>query len=138
MTQNELRQIPWLQRERDAQLAMLKEATPREGREVSLFGRLLTRQEREVFRQDRALQDQAYQIIAQGIERYLKDVELLTSFIYQIEESDVRLILIKRYIQGKSWQAVALETGALDEGAPRKKLCRYLEKRKKRERREEI
>lgn len=48
--------------------------------------------------------------------------------IYAVKDSQVRLILILRYIDGMSWQKVANRMNALDESTPRKIHNRFFQK----------
>ena len=48
--------------------------------------------------------------------------------IYAVKDSQVRLILILRYIDGMSWQKVANRMNAPDESTPRKIHNRFFQK----------
>ena len=58
--------------------------------------------------------------------RCLKEIQWLEDFLQTIPDSRLRLIFAKRYLEGKSWQAVAFAIGHYDEQYPRKLHNRYL------------
>lgn len=47
--------------------------------------------------------------------------------VMDIEESEIRLIILLRYFDGRSWREVGEQMCYPDESTPRKKLNRYLE-----------
>ena len=49
-------------------------------------------------------------------------------FIQSVEDSQMRIILTLRYVQGFSWQKIAYAIGEHDEQYPRRKHNAFLEK----------
>ena len=60
--------------------------------------------------------------LAQAVEEYGR----LSAYIAGIEDSEMRQIMRLRYIDGKSWTAVAFAVGEYDESLVRKKHNRFL------------
>ncbi len=58
--------------------------------------------------------------------RCLEQQKRLENFISKIPDSQMRLILSLRYINGLSWQQVAFSIGEYDESYPRKKHNKFL------------
>ena len=62
----------------------------------------------------------------QACSRCLAEIQQIEAFLQSIPDSRLRLIFAKRYLEGKSWQAVAFAIGHYDEQYPRKLHNRYL------------
>lgn len=58
--------------------------------------------------------------------RCFEEQKRLENFISGIDDSQMRLILSLRYINGLSWQQVAFSIGEYDESYPRKKHNKFL------------
>ena len=56
----------------------------------------------------------------------LLDQIRIENFISTISDSQMRMIISLRYINGLSWQQVAFEMGEFDESYPRKKHNKFL------------
>jgi hypothetical protein len=56
----------------------------------------------------------------------------IENFISTISDSQMRIIVSLRYINGFSWQQVAYEIGEFDESYPRKKYKKFLSELKRR------
>ncbi|MBE7053731.1 MAG: hypothetical protein E7391_05580 [Ruminococcaceae bacterium] len=56
----------------------------------------------------------------------LLDQRRIENFISTISDSQMRMIISLRYINGLSWQQVAFEMGEFDESYPRKKHNKFL------------
>ena len=54
------------------------------------------------------------------------DQRIIENFISTISDSQMRMIISLRYINGFSWQQVAFEIGEFDESYPRKKHNKFL------------
>ena len=54
------------------------------------------------------------------------DQRRIENFISTISDSQMRMIISLRYINGLSWQQVAFEMGEFDESYPRKKHNKFL------------
>lgn len=76
--------------------------------------------------QDTALCSRAREIARRALEKRLDETERLFAFIEQVEDSEMRMLLTKRFVEQKSWQSIAFEMGAYDESVPRKKVQRFL------------
>lgn len=58
------------------------------------------------------------------------ELNRLNRYIASIEDSEMRLIMALRYVNGLSWQQVAFSIGEHDEQYPRRKHNKYLKKYK--------
>lgn len=54
------------------------------------------------------------------------ELKKITEWIATIEDSDIRGIILMRYVQGKSWLQAGLKYGYCDGEAVRKKVKRFL------------
>lgn len=54
-------------------------------------------------------------------EKCVYEYNRLCRYISEVEDSQIRQILMLRYINGLSWHKVAVKIGAFDESVPRKK-----------------
>ncbi len=68
-------------------------------------------------------------LIDVNVKKCLDELNGLNSYIENIEDSQVRLILSLRYIKGLTWQQIAFAIGAYDESYVRRKHNRFLGKR---------
>lgn len=50
----------------------------------------------------------------------------INEYINGVKDSEIRQIIILRYINGLTWDAIAIHLGYADESVPRKKMDRYL------------
>ena len=66
--------------------------------------------------------------IDRNIARCFRELSRLNRFIQEIDESQMRMILSLRYINGLSWQQIAFSIGEYDEQYPRKKHNEFLKK----------
>lgn len=57
-----------------------------------------------------------------------KELQYITEWIATIEDSDIRGIIVMRYVQGKSWIAIAMKYRYSGEASVRTKIKRFLEK----------
>lgn len=60
------------------------------------------------------------------IKQYLDEFDRLNNFITSIEDSQMRLILMLRYIHHLTWQQIAFRIGGHDEQIPRKMHNQFL------------
>ena len=67
----------------------------------------------------RALQDL-------NLKKCFYELNRLNRYINSINDSEMRLILSLRYINGLSWQQVAFSIGAYNESVPRKKHNKFI------------
>ena len=65
-------------------------------------------------------------IIDANISRCFYEMNRLNRYIASVEDSQMRLILSLRYINGLSWQQVAFSIGETDESYPRRKHNTFL------------
>lgn len=65
-----------------------------------------------------------------NLKKCFYELNRLNRYIETIEDSQVRLIMSLRYINGLSWQQVAFSIGEHDEQFPRRKHNKYLKQRK--------
>ena len=65
-------------------------------------------------------------LIEKNLEKCIEEHKKLTTFINNIEDSQLRLILTLRYIDHLTWQQIAFEMGCHDEQTPRKKHNKFL------------
>jgi hypothetical protein len=132
MLERELQQLPCMIRERSYQMQRLQELKevfyPKGKGKKFFFGNELSVRAQKALAKDEELQKRAEILIQNTLEQYLAQVEQLYRFIYQIEDSQMRMILLARYVDGKSWQAVATAVGSGDESYVRKKCRNFLKK----------
>jgi len=69
-------------------------------------------------------------LIDLNIKKCFYELNRLNRYINSVEDSQMRMILSLRYINGLSWLQIAFSIGEHDEQYPRKKLNRFLAKRK--------
>ncbi len=132
MLERELQQLPCMIRERSYQIQRMQELKevfqPKRNGKKSFFGHELSVRAQKALAKDEKLQKRAETLIQNTLDQYLSQIEQLYSFIYQIEDSQMRMILLARYVDGKSWQAVATTVGSGDESYVRKKCRDFLKK----------
>lgn len=63
-----------------------------------------------------------------NIKKRNKKKEILSQYIENIDDTEMRQIMYFRYMKGFTWQKIAFEIGYQDESVPRKRHNRYLEK----------
>lgn len=63
-------------------------------------------------------------LIAKNLAKCIEEYKKLTTFIENIEDSQLRLILTLRYINNFTWQQIAFKLNFCSESIPRKK-CKY-------------
>lgn len=68
------------------------------------------------------------EIIAEKIERAETEAERIERFIADVEEPAVRMLMVERYIHGRSWRAAGQRIGWRSEDAARKTVKRYFKK----------
>ena len=61
-----------------------------------------------------------------NIRRCLRELERLTRYINAVEDSEMRMILSLRYINGLTWLQIAFAIGAHDEQFPRRRHNKFL------------
>lgn len=70
-------------------------------------------------------------IIAEKIERAETEAERIERYIADVEEPVVRMLMVERYIHGRSWIAAGRRIGWRSEDAARKVVKRYFKKAEK-------
>lgn len=65
-------------------------------------------------------------LIEKNLEKRIEEYRKLTAFIENIEDSQLRLILILRYVYNLTWQKIAFKIGEHDEQYPRRKHNTFL------------
>lgn len=65
-----------------------------------------------------------------NVEKSFYELSRLDRYIQSVEDSEMRIILTLRYVQGLSWQKIAFAIGESDEQYPRRKHNSFLEKSK--------
>ncbi len=65
-----------------------------------------------------------------NLKKCFYELHRLNRFIESVEDSQMRMILSLRYVNGLSWQQVAYSIGELDEQYPRRKHNAFLKKYK--------
>lgn len=63
-----------------------------------------------------------------SLKRCFYELNRLNRYIQGIEDSEMRMILSLRYVNGLCWQQIAFSIGETDEQYPRKKHNKFLEK----------
>ena len=63
-----------------------------------------------------------------NLKKCFYELNRLGRFIQSVEDSQMRIILTLRYVQGFSWQKIAYAIGEHDEQYPRRKHNAFLEK----------
>lgn len=63
-----------------------------------------------------------------NLKKCFYELNRLNRYIESIEDSEMRLIMSLRYINGLSWQQVAFSIGEHDEQYPRRKHNKFLQK----------
>lgn len=69
-------------------------------------------------------------LIDLNIKKCLYELERLNRYIADIEDSQMRMILSLRYINGLTWQQIAFSIGESDEQYPRRKHNKFIKKYK--------
>lgn len=69
-------------------------------------------------------------LIDLNIKKCFYELNRLNRYIESVEDSQMRMILSLRYINGLSWQQIAFSIGEYDEQYPRKKHNKFLAKNK--------
>lgn len=69
-------------------------------------------------------------LIEKNLEKCIEEHKKLTTFINNIEDSQLRLILTLRYIDHLTWQQIAFKLNFYNESIPRKKYNRFMQKLK--------
>ena len=67
-------------------------------------------------------------MIEQGIKRCFSERVRLERYIQGVPDSEMRMILTLRYINGLSFQQIAFSIGYQDESVPRKRHDRFLKR----------
>ena len=67
-------------------------------------------------------------LLALYLKKCFYELNRLDRFIQSVEDSQMRIILTLRYVQGFSWQKIAYAIGEHDEQYPRRKHNSFLEK----------
>ena len=67
-------------------------------------------------------------IIAEKIERAETEAERIERYIADVEEPVVRMLMVERYVYGRSWRAAGQRIGWRSEDAARKTVKRYFKK----------
>ena len=65
-----------------------------------------------------------------NIKKCFYELNQIDRFIQNVEDSQMRIILTLRYVQGLTWQKIAYAIGEHDEQYPRRKHNAFLKKRK--------
>lgn len=68
--------------------------------------------------------------LAAKVAELTQEQERLLTWIFDINDSEMRQILILYYIDGHSWRKLAREMGYADESVPRKRCARFLAEHK--------
>lgn len=63
-----------------------------------------------------------------NLKKCFYELNRIDRFIQSVEDSQIRIILTLRYIQGLSWQKIAYAIGEHDEQYPRRKHNNFIEK----------
>ena len=66
------------------------------------------------------------EIVECNLRRYMIEYNSLKRFISEVEESQMRQIFTLRYVNGMTWQRIAMEIGETDESYPRRKHNKFL------------
>lgn len=66
------------------------------------------------------------EIVECNLRRYMIEYNRLMRFISEVEDSQMRQILTLRYVNGMTWQRIAMEIGETDESYPRRKHNKFL------------
>jgi len=61
-----------------------------------------------------------------NLKKCFYELNRLNSYIQSVDDSQMRLILSLRYINGLSWQQIAFSIGETDESYPRRKHNKFL------------
>lgn len=61
-------------------------------------------------------------------QRCIAEYDKINEFIHGIKDSEIRQILTLYYLKGMTWPQVAFRIGCQDEGTPRKKVDKFLER----------
>jgi len=66
------------------------------------------------------------EVIECNMRRCMIEYNRLIRFISSVEDSQMRQILTLRYVNGMTWQRIAMEIGETDESYPRRKHNKFL------------
>ncbi|MEG1186072.1 MAG: hypothetical protein RSD63_10635, partial [Eubacterium sp.] len=73
-------------------------------------------------------------LIELNIQKCWYELNRLNRYIQGVEDSEIRMILSSRYVNGLSWNTIANDLGYADESVPRKRHNRFLKMTEKSER----
>ncbi len=65
-------------------------------------------------------------LIEKNIKRCFEEMKKISFFINGIEDSEMRLIISLRFINGFTWQQISFHIGYQDESTPRKRFERFM------------
>ena len=129
MTIEELSQLYFLKKELEKEKVRLNELLSlRGGSSMALsptsFGKSISDKTGELAASISDLRE----MIDENIKRCFDEMKKISSFIYSIENSEIRLIMSLRFINGMTWQQISFNIGYQDESTPRKRLERFIKK----------
>lgn len=126
VTQKELEQLYWLNREIEADRKRVSEleCMLRYGGAATGLP-LMSAEERGGVREEL---EECCRILSKRVKRAAAEYRRLCVFIDGIEDSMMRQILSLRYINGLSWQQVAFSIGEGDEQVPRRRHNAFMKK----------
>ncbi|MBS4959290.1 MAG: hypothetical protein KHZ62_00520 [Clostridiales bacterium] len=127
MTERELERLSFLKREAAEENQRLRQLKRfREGRGFFITGMPAGTDFRDMTGEIAAEIADLEKKVQKNIRRCLEEIKRLEEFIATVEESELRLMLRYRYVEGKTWQQTAFAMGYADESVPRKRFQRWM------------
>jgi hypothetical protein len=132
MTKQELSQCYWLNREIEQLAEELKSLDGKEYKAINLTGMPSGGDVSDNVSRLATQRAELHRLISLKIEECMIARTRIERFINTVEDSEMRMILRPRHINGMSWQQIAFsinESGRYsnDESVPRKKYNRFME-----------
>lgn len=129
MTKKELSELYWLNREIDEEKRKLKELeSAATNCTAKITGLPHVAGTHDKIGDLSILIAEQRELIKSKIERSKKEYERLNSYIESVSNSQMRMILSLRYVNGLTWQQIAEKIGEKDESYPRRKHNTFLKK----------
>ena len=126
MTKQELSQCYWLNREIDQLQKELHKLEGKEYNPINLTGMPHGGGISDPTGNIAVRRAEIHRLISLKLEECMIARARIERFINTVEDSEMRMILRLRHINGMSWQQIAFEIGGHDESVPRKKYNRFM------------
>ncbi len=119
MTKEELSQLYWLNREVINIKKSLSDLEENKGLLASMSKDDILKYSAEI--------NELKESFEKGIKRCFFEIDKINDFINGIKDSQMRLIISLKFVDGLTWQQVAMRIGEYDESYVRRKFNRFIE-----------